>query len=107
MTEKGISGLDVLSAPFLIWFHRLSHLVGYVSVPSAAKLLPERWPRRAFALHTAALVSGACALLLRSDLAARVTGLLLVLLALQMLLSLWHLARYRAPALLADDTTQK
>ncbi|HEX7477076.1 MAG TPA: hypothetical protein VF331_04680 [Polyangiales bacterium] len=101
-----VHGMLYRIVPFLVWFHRLSHLVGYVPVPSVAKLLPERWPRIAFALHAALVLSGACAIALRSGALARLTGLLLVLLAAQLLRSLAHLTRYRAPVVLAGDAVR-
>ncbi len=85
--------------PFLVWFHRLSHLVGIVPVPSVGKLLPEAWPALAFGLHLGVLAAGGCGIWLRSGLLVRITGCLLAALALQLFRALLHLARYRAPTL--------
>lgn len=88
-----VHGMLYRIVPFLVWFHRFSQLVGLAPVPSAAKLVPEAWPRAAFLLHVAALVVGVLAIALRSERLAQLTGLLLCALALQLLRALVHLAR--------------
>lgn len=88
-----VHGMLYRIVPFLVWFHRFSQLVGLAPVPSAAKLMPESWPRLAFALHVAALAIGTAAIGLRSELLARLTGVLICALAAQLLRALVHLAR--------------
>jgi hypothetical protein len=93
-----VHGMLYRIGPFLIWFHRLSHLIGVVPVPSAAKLLPERWTRAAYRAHVLMLVLGALAITLRSGLLARALGGTMCVLAALIALALLHLVRYRAPS---------
>jgi hypothetical protein len=96
-----VHGMLYRIGPFLIWFHRLSPWVGIAKVPPASKLLPERELRAGFWVHVALLACGAAAVVLRSGLLARLTGLLVCVLAGLLVRGVWALLRYRPPAGLA------
>lgn len=63
--------------PFLVWFHRFSSRVGLEDVPSMRSLLPQRTVLAGFYMHLASLFAGGAAILLQSNTAARLAGLLL------------------------------
>ncbi len=97
-----VHGMLCRIVPFLVWFHRFSRLVGHIPVPSLRKLLPESTIRLGFALHVAALVLGAAAILSPNgwpaDWLARTTGVLLLAAALQFGESLLRVLRQRPEA---------
>lgn len=97
-----IHGMLTRIVPFLIWFHRFSPLIGRVRVPSVRTLLPDAWTKRGFLLHTLTLLVGCVAILSRWDLAARLTGLLLLVTALDLAFSLLHVARQHPPEIDAN-----
>jgi hypothetical protein len=88
-----VHGMSTRIVPFLVWFHRFSHVAGRVPVPSLRGLLPDAWTRLGLALHGASLLAGAVAIASGLDLLARVTGLLLMATAAQLEHSLIHVLR--------------
>jgi len=94
-----IHGMMSRIVPFLVWFHRLAHLVGKQPTPSAKQLLPRHRLRLAFGLHAATLASGCVGILLGEAAIARVTGVLLVLTGAAMLAWLLPVLRFRLASL--------
>ncbi len=68
--------------PFLVWFHRLSPLVGKVKVPPVRKLMPQDRMRNAMVAHVASLILGVAAIATGWDPLARLCGLALLATAL-------------------------
>jgi hypothetical protein len=91
-----VHGMLTRIVPFLVWFHRFSPLVGRARVPSLRGLLPDRWIRRGFFLHLAALVVGVAAIASGLDWLARLTGLGLMATAAQLGSSIFHVLSQRA-----------
>ena len=58
-----VHGMLYRIIPFLIWFHKFSHLVGLQMVPSMKSLLPEKQITLAFVLHLLTLFLGTAAIL--------------------------------------------
>jgi hypothetical protein len=77
-----VHGMLARIVPFLVWFHRFSHLIGRVPVPSVRGLLPDGPVRAVYAAHVATLVALVVAVLTRTDAAARIAGGGLVLTAI-------------------------
>ena len=70
--------------PFLVWFHRHSPRVGLEPVPSMRSLLSQRQIQTGFALHLSSLVLGVAAILLKVEILAQLTGLMLVATAISL-----------------------
>ena len=70
--------------PFLVWFHRYSPRVGLEPVPSMRSLLSQRQIQTGFALHLSSLVLGVAAILLKVEILAQLTGLMLVATAISL-----------------------
>jgi len=70
--------------PFLVWFHRYSPRVGLEPVPSMRSLLSQRQIQTGFALHLSSLVLGVPAILLKVEILAQLTGLMLVATAISL-----------------------
>jgi hypothetical protein len=81
--------------PFLVWFHRFSPALGRVQVPSLRSLLPNDWMRLGFALHLTSVLLGLAAIASGADWLARLTGVLLMMTAAQLLHSILHVLRQR------------
>lgn len=82
--------------PFLVWFHRYSPRVGLEPVPSMRSLLPQRRIQIGFSLHLSSVVMGVAAILIREDILAQLTGVVLVATALSLGSMLIHVLRKRA-----------
>jgi len=95
-----VHGMLSRIVPFLLWFHRLSPLVGHVAVPPMRKLLPPTRLRTSLSLHGAALGAGLLAIATGSDALARLTGALV--LATAAVLGRWLVAVLRTQAPTAD-----
>jgi hypothetical protein len=90
-----VHGMLSRIVPFLVWFHRFSPALGRVPVPSLRSLLPDAWMRRGFALHITSVLVGLAAIASGSDGLVRLTGLLLMATAAQLLHSVAHVLRQR------------
>jgi hypothetical protein len=90
-----VHGMLTRIVPFLVWWHRFAPLVGEAPVPSVRGLLPDRWTRIGFGLHLATVALGAAAILVGSDLLARLTGLLLLATAASLGCCLLHVVLQR------------
>jgi hypothetical protein len=88
-------GMLTRIVPFLIWLNRFAPLIGEQRVPSIRTLLPDNWTRRGFRLHVASVVVGALAILSGQGWLAHLTGLLLLVTALDLARSLLRAARHR------------
>lgn len=73
-----VHGMLTRIAPFLIWFHRFSALAGLAPVPPMRKLLPDTRGRLGWALHLAAVVIGAAAIVTGWWPLARLAGVALI-----------------------------
>jgi len=76
--------------PFLVWFHRITPMIGKRHVPSIRGLLSQRRIMIGFSLHLAALMLGAAAIVTQVDVLARATGVLLVATGAGLGSSLYH-----------------
>lgn len=85
-------------APFLVWFHRLSPLVGKVAVPPVRRLMPQERIQRAVQAHGASLVLGLLAIGTGGSSLARMTGVSLLLAAALLGRNLLAVLRFRPPA---------
>ena len=94
-----VHGMLARIVPFLAWFHRFSPLIGQVPVPSVRKILPDRYPQVALGLHMASLAGGVVAILTTHDLAARLTGGLLVATGIALAVGMVHALRQSPPPL--------
>jgi len=92
-----IHGMLMRIVPFLVWFHRFARHVGHRPVPSVRGLLPDRWIRWGFGLHLSSTAAGMLAILTLHDWLARLTGLLVLATAAQLLFSLVHVLRQYPP----------
>ncbi len=83
-------GMLTRIVPFLVWFHRITPLIGKTSVPSIRGLLSQRRIAIGFAIHLASIVVGAAAIVTRADVLAHLTGLLLAATGASLGSSLYH-----------------
>jgi hypothetical protein len=90
-----VHGMLLRIVPFLVWFHRFSPALGKVPVPSLRTLLPDPWMRLGFALHLSSVLAGVAAIASGADWLTRLTGLLLIATAMQLLYALVHVLRQR------------
>ena len=90
-----VHGMLSRIVPFLVWFHRFSPALGRVQVPSLRTLLPDAWMRLGFALHLTSLLAGLAAIASGADWLARLTGLLVMATAAQLLHAILHVLRQR------------
>ncbi len=77
-------GMLTRIAPFLVWFHRFSPLVGREPVPTLQKILPAAIARRSLWVHAVTAVVGIVAIWTTQDIFARATGILLGLTGLHL-----------------------
>ncbi len=75
-----VHGMLTRIVPFLVWFHRFSSLMGKQPVPPMRQLWPDRRIQRGWQLHGLTIIVGLIAILSGQPVAARVTGLLVLLL---------------------------
>jgi len=83
LTTWGAAGMvmhGMLSriVPFLVWFHRLSPLLGRVVVPPMRQLYAQVRLKRSLVVHGMSVLVGTVAILSGIDLLARLTGLLVL-----------------------------
>lgn len=78
-------GMLTRIVPFLVWFHRWSHLVGIQNVPAMRQLWPEARVRAGLVLHVATTMVGAAALISTNHRLGQVAGLGLVAVAVSVL----------------------
>ena len=86
--------------PFLVWYSRFSPLVGMkkgVKIPSMRKLLPDQISRRGILLHFGTTVFGAGAILLASDQLFRMTGILILFVAGNLMFSIFKVLTTSVP----------
>ena len=83
-------GMLTRIVPFLVWFHRITPLIGKTSVPSVRGLLSQRRISIGFGIHLASVVMGAAAIVTRADVLAHLTGLLLAATGASLGSSLYH-----------------
>jgi len=81
--------------PFLVWFHRYSARVGLETVPSMRGLLSQRRIQAGFVLHAGSLIVGTAAIVLQSDMLAKLTGLVLLGAAISLASMLVHVLKPR------------
>ncbi|MBI5608924.1 MAG: hypothetical protein HY902_08575 [Deltaproteobacteria bacterium] len=96
-----IHGMLTRIVPFLVWFHRFSHLVGLQPVLPMNRLWPDRWARLGFWSHAALLALGLVAIGMQYDLLVRLAGAAAVLTALSLAAGLYKVLAARpvtAPA---------
>ncbi|MBK8010033.1 MAG: hypothetical protein IPK13_01680 [Deltaproteobacteria bacterium] len=75
-------GMLTRIVPFLVWFHRWSHLVGVQShVPAMRQLWPESWVRVGLVLHGCTVVLGVGAWISTNHRLGQLTGLGLIALS--------------------------
>ena len=79
--------------PFLVWFHRITPLIGKKNVPSMRGLLSQRRMSIGFGFHLVSIVLGAAAVIARVDILAHATGILLVATGISLGSSLDHVLR--------------
>jgi hypothetical protein len=87
--------------PFLVWFHRYAHHVGFRPVPSMRALYPDGRIRLGLALHASAVLGGVVAILTGSELATGAAGVLLAATGIVLVVNLVH--TLRAPAVSAPE----
>ncbi len=90
-----LHGMLCRIVPFLVWFHRLSPLVGKVPVPAVRQLMPQDRIRRALGAHAASLALGLLAIGTGWDPLARATGAALLLTAVLLGRNLWQVLVFR------------
>jgi len=90
-----IHGMLSRIVPFLVWFHRYSARVGLEPVPSMRSMLSQRRIQAGFVLHAGSLVTGAAAIILQSDMLAKLTGLILLAAAVSLASMLIHVLKPR------------
>ncbi len=73
-----VHGMLCRIVPFLVWFHRLSPLVGKAPVPAVRQLMPQDRIRAALGAHAASVGLGLLAIGTGWDPLARATGLAVV-----------------------------
>lgn len=90
-----LHGMLTRIVPFLVWFHRFSHRIGEVGVPSVRRLYPADNARQELWLHEASVVLGVCAIWLQNTYIVMLLGILLMLTGLAMLRSMVKCLRWR------------
>ncbi len=90
-----LHGMLTRIVPFLVWFHRYSARIGLEAVPSIRELLPQGRIRAGFFVHLASLVVGGMAIFSGNDVLARLTGLLLLAVAVMLFSALVHVLQRR------------
>ncbi len=98
-----IHGMLTRIVPFLVWFHRFSHLVGLQAVPPMNRLWPERWSRLGMAGHAALLVLGLAAIGLQSDWLVRLAGIAAGVTGVSLLVGLYKVLTFKSVAPIAAD----
>lgn len=83
-------GMLTRIVPFLVWFHRITPLIGKTRVPSIRGLLSQRRIRVGFFIHLTSLLLGAAAIVTQADTIARLTGILLAATGISLGSSLYH-----------------
>ena len=76
-----LHGMLYRIVPFLVWFHRLSKLVGIVPVPPMRRILPDAMAQRSYNAHLVSIAVGALAIGTGVDWVAKLTGVTLLLVA--------------------------
>ena len=74
-----LHGMLTRIVAFLVWFHRFSHLVGLVKVPSMQALWPRRRAEIGLGLHLATLALGTAAVVLQWTPLTAATGVSMIL----------------------------
>lgn len=92
-----LHGMLTRIVPFLVWFHRITPLIGKQHVPSIRGLLSQRRIKIGFSIHLTSLVLGAAAIVAQSDILARMTGVALVATGISLASALVHVLYRRIP----------
>lgn len=90
-----LHGMLTRIVPFLVWFHRITPLIGKMRVPSIRGLLSQQRIKIGFAIHLASLVLGAATIVTQADILARMTGLALCATGISLGSSLVHVLHRR------------
>ncbi|NQU49169.1 MAG: hypothetical protein HQ519_11020 [Planctomycetes bacterium] len=93
-----VHGMLTRIVPFLVWFHRMSPLVGLQPVPSMRGLLAQKNIKLGLWLHLASLLCGSVGMLSPSDWLSASTGGLLIATGAVLLHSLIHVLRQFPPS---------
>lgn len=96
-----VHGMLTRIIPFLLWFHRFSHLVGLQPVPPMNRLMPEGPMRAGLLLHALGLVCGLGSIASGSALLAGAAGLCVIATGLSLGYGSVRALRQRAAAPLA------
>lgn len=98
-----VHGMLTRIVSFLVWFHRLSPLIGRVPVPAMRQLWPNSRVEVGLWMHLASLLLGVVAIVVGHWLAAVAMGLSLAVTAAWLGLHLLKVVRFRAPTVPAAD----
>jgi hypothetical protein len=98
-----VHGMLTRITPFLVWFHRFSHLIGQQPVPPLRRMLPDRWTNQALVLHLGTLATGLLAIAIGGATLSRITGVGMVLTALLLGRTLVFLLRLRPTSTAASS----
>jgi hypothetical protein len=90
-----VHGMLTRIVPFLVWFHRFSPLVGLQPTPPMNRLWPEHLQQVGLSLHLASVLSGVMAIVTGWEIAARVTGGLVMATAAALAAGLYRTWRQR------------
>jgi hypothetical protein len=93
-----LHGMLTRIVPFLVWFHRVAPQIGKMKVISVRGLLSQQRIKIGFAFHLVSLALGAVAIITQADVAARMTGALLLATGLSLGGSLSHVLTHSGHA---------
>ena len=91
------NGMLYKIVPFLVWWHRLSSLIGKVPVPMLKEISSDKTARKQWKSMTVTLVLLFVFVSINFDVAVRLTGLLLAISSAQLLWNLIKMVRIKVP----------
>lgn len=91
------SGMLYKIVPFLVWFHRFSMLIGKVPVPLLKDISPDKSARLQWKSLTTTVIILVLAVIVNSDIALRLGGLLLAISSLHLFINLVKMVRIKTP----------
>jgi len=85
-----LHGMLTRIVPFLVWFHRITPLIGKTRVPSVRGLLSQRRIKTGFFIHLVSVLLGAAAIVSQAEFLVRMTGAILIATGISLGSSLIH-----------------
>jgi hypothetical protein len=100
-------GMLIRIVPFLVWFHRITPLIGELRVPSIRQLLSQGQIRIGYSLHLISIVLGAATIVTQVDMLAQLTGAMVAATGISLGSSLLHVLGKGRGMRLSQDQGRK